>query len=155
MRAGAKKKSSVETLGNEQVDVLTKQAADGAAVKYLTRHGTQKLCRSTMRRARGSCMSFTYDDSQGWREQHRTTGAARRTWLSQLYPDGVEIDWRVSSYLFPPPTVEGGKFACCATATVEMDCASVRRCSRHTLSVGKHEVSVIASGPLLPGARGR
>ena len=139
----------------ELVALTLKQAADGAAVKYLTRHGTQKLCRSTMRRARGSCIRFTHAVSWGWREQHRTTGAARHTWLSQLYPDGVEIDWRASNYLFRPPTVGGGKFACCATATVEMDRASVRRCSRHTLSVGRHEVSVIASVPLLPGARGR
>ena len=55
-------------------------------------------------------MDITHAVSQGWWEQHRTTGAARRTWLSQLYPDGVEIDWGVSNYLFRPPTVEGGKF---------------------------------------------
>ena len=52
------------------------------------RRGTQTLCRSTMRRI----IDITHAVSQGWWEQHRTTGAARRTWLSQLYLDGVEID---------------------------------------------------------------
>ena len=34
-----------------------------------------------------------------WWDQQRRAGAARRTWLARLYPDGVEMDWKASSYL--------------------------------------------------------
>ena len=47
-------------------------------------------------------MDITHAVSQGWWEQHRTTGAARRTWLSQLYPDGVEMDWVSRTTYFGP-----------------------------------------------------
>ena len=32
-------------------------------------------------------------------------GASRRTWLARLYSDGVEMDWKASSYLFQATTV--------------------------------------------------
>ena len=89
LRAGVMK-----ALGNELADVLAKEAAD--AVQF-----------------HDSCGVWIKDVSsaisRGWWESRRRD-AQRRSWLAQLYPGGLEFDWKSSSHIFCPPTVVGGKF---------------------------------------------
>ena len=89
---GGCKEGNLKALGNEQVDALAKQAADGTDAEYLSQ--AQYADAVQVHDATDTwIMDIPHAVSQGWWKQRRTTGAARRMWLSQLYPDGVEIDW--------------------------------------------------------------
>ena len=69
---------------------------------------TRMQCKCTMPLATGSKMSAAV--TRGWWGQHRTAGAARGSWLLQVYPAGVEFDWPLSNYHLRLPSVEGGEF---------------------------------------------
>jgi iron uptake system EfeUOB component EfeO/EfeM len=43
-------------------------------------------------------------------EKNRKDAGKRRTWIAQLYPDGMEFDWKVSGRIFHPPKVVEGHF---------------------------------------------
>jgi len=54
--------------------------------------------------------------SQAWWKKR--LGASSRTWISQLYPPQLEIEWEASSYLFRFPKVVEGRFVYQADSAV-------------------------------------
>ena len=111
--------------GNEQVDGLAKLAADGVDDEYSPnpRHTDAVQVHDAAGRWLKDVSAAV---TRGWWEQHRTAGATRRSWLLQLYPAGVDFDWRISNYLFRLPCVEGGEFVHAAPRRVLKWTARVR-----------------------------
>ena len=64
--------------------------------------------------------------TQHWWGVHRREGSLRRSWLARLYPDGVDIDWKVSSHVFRLPVVSSGMFIFAAGPAVQKWTAQAR-----------------------------
>ena len=104
MRSGSSK-----ALGNDRVDGLAKEAARGANLVY---KADLRFAEVVLFQDSSGATIFDVGKAvtQLWWDMHRRVEASRRTWLARLYPDGVEMDWKASSYLFQAPTVVSGAF---------------------------------------------
>ena len=100
---------SIKALGNDKVDGLAMEAARGVPLTYKS-----DMCFADVVLFQDSSGAMISDVGKAvmlqWWDQQRRAGAARRTWLARLYPDGVEMYWKASSYLFQAPTVVSGAF---------------------------------------------
>jgi len=107
--AAAVRSGSRRALGNDRVDGLAKEAAQGANLTF-----TPDLRFADVVLFKDSSGALIFDVGQAitplWWDQQRREGATRRTWLAQLYPAGEDLDWKASTYLFQAPTVASGKF---------------------------------------------
>ena len=111
--------------GNEHADTLAKEAAEGGETLYSPEERFADAVQATD--SAGKWIKDTLVAvNDGWWNQRRAEGAKRRTWLAQLYPAGLEFDWRVSGHLFRPPRVVEGKFVHTAAPPVIKWTARVR-----------------------------
>ena len=99
----------VRALGNEQVDLLAKDAVHAAP---LVAHPDPRFADVVIFKDSFNSVILDMDQAatQHWWEQHRREGGARRTWLASLYPDMEDMDWKASTHLFQAPEVSSGTF---------------------------------------------
>ena len=100
---------NLKSVGNDRVDGLAKEAAAGAGSHYSPDPRFADVVQlqdasGTWIMDVGSAVAET-----AW-ESRRKEATKRRSWLAQLYPDGLELDWKTSVYLFHPPKVMSGRF---------------------------------------------
>ncbi len=100
----------VKALGNTAVDTLAKQAASGAGVVLGAVHpryqDAVQLCDAS-----GTWqLNLSSAVSLAWWEKCSREAGGRRSWLAQLYPPGLELDWPTSCIIFRRPTVAGDSF---------------------------------------------
>ena len=103
-------KGYIKARGNVAVDALAKQAAAGSVWSYsedMRFADAVQLCSST-----GECQLQvgTAVETAWWMSSIRE-GGVRRTWLSVLYPVGLDFDWQASTVVFRRPAVEEHGFA--------------------------------------------
>jgi hypothetical protein len=147
---------SLKAFGNDRVDGLAKEAARGA---YMSFNPDLRFADVVLfKDASGALIS---DVGQAvtlqWWEQQRRAGAARRTWLARLYPDGEDLDWKASAHSRPPPVrgPKGGVWGIhfsCPTRYFEVGCPCSDWGSGHSSSTGQLWCawSVLFSLSLLP-----
>ena len=100
---------NLKSVGNDRVDGLAKEAAAGAGSHYSPDPRFADVVQ--LQDASGTWIMDVGSAVTGtaW-ESRRKDATKRRSWLAQLYPDGLELDWKTSVYLFHPPKVMSGRF---------------------------------------------
>ena len=91
--------------------------------------GTWMQCNCMMLLATGSMMCLLQLPGAGGKASY--PGAACTSWLLQLYPAGVEFDWRLSNYLFRLPSVEVKLFHAAPRRVLRWTRACPDRCFGH------------------------
>ena len=98
-----------KAVGNDRVDALAKEAAVGVGSSYTpdARFGDAVQLQD----ASGNwILEVGKAVAKALWESNRQEAAARRPWIAQLYPAGMEFDWTASGRLFHPPKVVSGHF---------------------------------------------
>ena len=112
----AQRAKHLKAVGNDVADHLAKEASAGAALTHVP-----NLCFADVVLVHNTSGALIPDVisavSKYWWERQRQEGLQRRAWLEQLYPADMELDWKVSSLPFRPPTVESGTIIYAAPAS--------------------------------------
>ena len=107
----------MKALGNAAVDALAKQAASGSGAPAPSDRrydDAVEICDA----AGAAQVVLASAIASAWWAARQREGGARRAWLGQLYPLGLEIDWPPSQLLFRRPAVTENTFVYPAPYTV-------------------------------------